>query len=64
MHSKKFFAILGALIAGVLGIAVVIASPPVELAIHHCYSTREEEQEERIKIIFIYLENKILGRWW
>jgi hypothetical protein len=54
---------LGALIAGGLGIAVVIASP-AELAIHHCYSTREEEQEERIKIIFIYLENKILGRWW
>jgi hypothetical protein len=61
MHSKKFFAILGALIAGGLGIAVVIASLAAQLAIHHCYSTREEE--ERIKIIFIYLENKILGRW-
>lgn len=53
MHSKKFFAILGALIAGGLGIAVVIASPAAQLAIHHCYSTREEEQEERIKIIII-----------
>jgi hypothetical protein len=29
MHSKKFFAILGALIAGGLGITVINASPAV-----------------------------------